>query len=205
LAADFRAPTPSAAAELLVVEKETIVKRLTEMRTRLVTVARVIMRNQSTALDRFAGRLQDPRKRLTLLWMRIDELQRRLIAFTELLIGNRIKGLEAEGRALISQSPMHAIVSLKDQLGFQKRTVVGSMKGRLWQQNMSLSLLEEKVKDLSPISILKRGYSITRRLPGKKILKDASDIEEGDRVDVTLARGELECRIEKVIFIQETL
>jgi exodeoxyribonuclease VII large subunit len=137
--------------------------------------------------------------------MRIDELQRRLIAFMELLIGNRIKGLEAESRALISQSPMHAIVSLKDQLGFHKRTVVGSMRRRLWQQNMSLSLLEEKVKDLSPISILKRGYSITRRLPGNEILKDASDIEEGDRVDVTLARGELECRIEKVIFIQETL
>ena len=62
---------------------------------------------------------------------------------------------------------------------------------------MAFSLLDEKLKDLSPHAVLKRGYSITRILPDKKILRDAADASMGERVNVTLAEGGLDCLIEK--------
>jgi exodeoxyribonuclease VII large subunit len=51
---------------------------------------------------------------------------------------------------------------------------------------------------LSPLSILKRGYSITRKLPDLQVLKEASAVERGARIQVLLARGQLECQVEEV-------
>ena len=64
---------------------------------------------------------------------------------------------------------------------------------------MNVSLFEEKIKDLSPLSVLKRGYSITMRLPDKRILKDVADVKRGDRVNILLAEGELESLVEKIM------
>jgi exodeoxyribonuclease VII large subunit len=54
-----------------------------------------------------------------------------------------------------------------------------------------------KLDSLSPLSILQRGYSITRKLPSLQILRDASDVQEGDKVEVKLYRGALICGVEK--------
>ena len=72
------------------------------------------------------------------------------------------------------------------------------MLRRLKDYGTALSLLEGKVEGLSPISILKRGYSITRKLPEKKILKSVSSLAKGNRVNVLLAEGEMDCVIEKI-------
>jgi len=54
-----------------------------------------------------------------------------------------------------------------------------------------------KLDSLSPLSILQRGYSITRKVPSLQILRDATDVKEGDRVEVKLFRGKLLCGVEK--------
>jgi len=50
---------------------------------------------------------------------------------------------------------------------------------------------------LSPLSILQRGYSITRKIPSLEILRDAAHVREGDRVEVRLYKGILLCGVEK--------
>jgi len=61
---------------------------------------------------------------------------------------------------------------------------------------MQLILLEKGLRDLNPMAILKRGYSITFNLPEKDILKKASGVHPGDRVMVQLGEGRLTCRVE---------
>ena len=73
----------------------------------------------------------------------------------------------------------------------------------LKEKSMDLSLLAGKIKDLSPLSILQRGYSITRKLPGKTILKDVSALNRGDNIHITLAEGEIESRVEKITAREE--
>ena len=70
----------------------------------------------------------------------------------------------------------------------------GSVTG---SQRVGMSHLEERINDLNPLSVLNRGYSITRKLPENLIMKDVAGVKKGDRVHVTLAEGELECEIEK--------
>jgi exodeoxyribonuclease VII large subunit len=72
------------------------------------------------------------------------------------------------------------------------------MEKKLGEMAMNRALLTKQLTDLSPLSVLQRGYSITLKLPEKRVLKDTSGVEKGDRVQVLLSEGELGCRIEKV-------
>ncbi|MDY7037653.1 MAG: exodeoxyribonuclease VII large subunit, partial [Thermodesulfobacteriota bacterium] len=142
--------------------------------------------------------LRDPRKRIADSWMRLDELNSRLIRLISQMIKEYNKHLVSEGRTLLLHSPKNLFSFMNQSIDFQKRSLALTMIRRLKDHQKDLSLFETKIKDLSPFSVLKRGYSITRKLPEKMILKDVSGIKRGDNVNVILAQGEIECRIEKI-------
>ena len=198
LAADLRAPTPSAAAELLVVEKEALTNRLDKIKDRLVSGIVLTIKYQTQELERLAKGLVDPRKRLADIWMRLDEIHSRLSRGINLIMRDRWTRLNTEGRSLLLHSPMHIMSSIKQQLDFQKTSLARALKSRLGEKQMALSLLEKRMNDLNPLSILKRGYSITRKLPEETVLRDVSGVKKGDQVQVLLSEGGLKCRIEKV-------
>jgi exodeoxyribonuclease VII large subunit len=198
LAADVRAPTPSAAAELLVAEKETLVNRLNQARTRLISAMGLAIRSRSNDLNRLRNRIQDPKKRLTNLWMRLDDLHGRLMRLISQIIREKRTGLASEMRALRIHSPVNRIRSRQEQLDFQMEKLIQTMRRQIKERGMKRSLMERRITDLSPLSVLKRGYSITLKLPEKRILKAASGVKTGDRVQVLLGEGELECRVETV-------
>lgn len=198
LAADLRAPTPSAAAELLVAEKEALVNRVSEMRDRLISRTGLNLKNHTQRLEVLVRGLKDPRKRFAETWLRLDEIHTRLVRITDLIVRNLQKRLRTERRALHLNSPAGIISSMRQRLEFQKISLDRAIKGQLASKQTALSLLEKGIQDLSPLSILRRGYSITRKLPGRNLLRDTSGVQKGDQVEVLLAEGELECRIEKV-------
>lgn len=198
LAADVRAPTPSAAAELLAAEKEDLIRRLNQSGTRLISAMGLAIRRHADELNRLKHRIQDPKKRLMNLWMRLDEFHNRLIRLTEQVIREKRAGLSSEMRALRLHSPVNRIRSREQQLGFQMERLARAIQRRLRETEMKRSLLERRITDLSPLSVLKRGYSIALKLPEKQVLKAASSLERGDLVQVLLGEGELECRVETV-------
>jgi exodeoxyribonuclease VII large subunit len=198
LAADLRAPTPSAAAELLVVEKESLVTRLEELKNRLVSLIRIIIKDRKQELAHVSKGLHDPGKRLADTWMRLDGIHSRLVRMMELTIRGAWKRLNTEARTLILHSPANIMTSLRQRLDFQKTSLGRAMNRSLADRNMSLSLLNKRIEDLSPLSILKRGYSITRKLPEKTVVRNTAGLEKGEQVQVLLGEGQLECRVEKV-------
>jgi len=199
LVADLRAPTPSAAAELLVLEKESLVERLNEIKLRIHSGFKAHLSNLNQRLILVSKGLRDPKKRIADSWMRLDELDNRLIRLMDLIVRETKKRLTSEGRALLFHSPINMFSSLQQKNDFERRSLIRIMMRRLNESRMNLSLLEEKIKDLSPFSVLKRGYSITRKLPEETVLKDVSDVKKGDHVNIMLAEGELESRIEKIM------
>ncbi len=198
LAADFRAPTPSAAAELLVAEKESLLSRIVDMKTRLVSAMRLRNKEMAKELERLSKGLRDPRKRLADMWLRLDEIYSRMVRGIDMVVRDGRSRLSSEGRALVLHSPVNMVTSLTRQLDFQNISLVRAMNRRLGDKQIALSHLEKRVQDLSPLSVLNRGYSITRILPEKRILRDTSGVHKQDQIQVLLAKGELECRVEKV-------
>ena len=198
LAADLRAPTPSAAAELLVIEKESLLDRLDELKNRLVSGIRLNIKSRTRDMGRLTQRLKDPRKRLAETWMRLDEIHSRLIRFMNMILLDTRRSLGTELRSLLLYSPANMIKSMRQGLNFQKTSLCRAINSLIGDKHRALSLMEKSIQDLSPLSILKRGYSITRKLPEKRVLKDTSGVQKGDQVQILLAEGDLECRIEKV-------
>jgi exodeoxyribonuclease VII large subunit len=199
LAADFRAPTPSAAAELLVVEKESLKERLLQIRGRLSTALKTYVSGLQEKLRLLSKGLRDPRKRLADSWMDLDEFHNRLVRSMELMLSGQKKALAGEWRALTLYSPLLRIEGLKQKRDFQKRALSFLMHKKLKELQMSVSLMREKMKAISPLAVLERGYSITKKLPEGWLVRSSGEVRKGDQVSVKLARGELECRVEKIV------
>ncbi len=196
LASDLRAPTPSAAAELMVAEKETLERRLNDLKSRLVAAIRQKQRHNRETFHKLKNRLRDPRKRLSDVWIHLDEMQQRLIRLMRLYLHHNRMTLGEKSNALRIHSPQGLIVSRRQNLDFQRASLIRVMDSRLRGLRMELILLEKGLQDLNPMAILKRGYSITFNLPGKGVLKKASGVRPGDQVMVQLGEGRLTCRVE---------
>ena len=199
LAADLRAPTPSAAAELLVVEKETLKQQIMQLQTRLQTGLKTELAVLQEKLRFLSKGLRDPRKRLADSWLRLDEIESRLGRMMSFVIMDRKRSLAAGERALILHSPLKIVSGLKQRIEFQSRSMTMMVARKLKDCRMEISMLQEKLKDMSPLSVLGRGYSITRKLPERRVLRSSSQASQGDRVNVRLAEGELECLVEKIV------
>jgi exodeoxyribonuclease VII large subunit len=143
-------------------------------------------------------RLRDPKKRIADLWLRLDELNIRVVRIGELMISSRKILLSAEQRALLSNSPEKKMQSLERTLIFNRHVLEHVVFKVLKERGLGLDLLKEKMKALNPYSILERGYSITMKMPEKKTLRSVSGLEAGGKVRVILHDGELDCRIESI-------
>ena len=199
LAADLSAPTPSAAAELLVAEKEYIIKDLNNIREHLRSVMTADLNSLSRVLIMLGKGLRDPRKGISDSWMRLDELNNRLIRMMDFILSEQRARISSEGRSLLLHSPEKRITALVQTIAFRRQIFEHMIDKYIKERHATLNLLEGKIKELGPFSVLKRGYSITRKLPDKTALRSATGIMAGDSVNVILAEGEIDCLVEKVI------
>ena len=72
------------------------------------------------------------------------------------------------------------------------------MNRKLQACRSQLVLLEDRAKALSPLAILKRGYTITRHLPENRVMTHVRNISLGDKVKVILAEGEMSCSVDRI-------
>ncbi len=197
LAADFRAATPSVAAEILVQEKESLQNRLEAAHARLKTAILLKIGTRGELVHSLTARMKSPRKKIQDQLFRVDDLFVRLTRLMRNAIEVKRQGLSAEMRALRLHSPAMRAASMRQMLAFQQVSLARAIHQRLADLKMERSLLEKRINDLSPLAILDRGYSITSKLPEKTILKDAGCVRKGDAVHVLLAKGELSCVVEE--------
>ena len=196
LAADLRAPTPSAAAEIIVMEKESLQKELADLKEYIRTVFLNNINNMKLELSVLKKGLRDPGKNIADSWMKLDDLNGRIIRDIKQILAQLKKNLNAENRAILSHSPAVTMSSLKRTIAFNREMLSHIISKRIYENRMTLSLFEQKLKDLSPYSVLSRGYSITRTLPDRKVLRSTSGVTAGDRVNIIVTDGELFCLIE---------
>ena len=196
LAADFRAATPSVAAEILVQEKEALQNKVDTLQARLKTTMVLKVGMLQDRLNSLQERMKSPRRKIQDQLLRVDDLYFRLMRLMRQSIQLKKQGLSAETRALRLHSPAMRVASMRQMLVFQQVSLSRAIRQRLADLKRERSLLEKRINDLSPLAILDRGYSITSKLPDKTILKEAGGVGKGDTIHVLLARGGLTCVVE---------
>jgi exodeoxyribonuclease VII large subunit len=197
MVADVRAPTPTAAAELVSPDQLEWRQRFEHIEIRLQRRLRDLLRERAQHVDWLAARLVHPRARL-------ENLNQRLETLTHRLIGSQSKHLHTTqlmlhflSNRLTYCSPLARLRELqldRQHLYERLRQAVGQL---LTQQRTKLTHFAHALHTLSPLATLERGYAIVRREATGEILRDATKVAIGERIEARLAHGQLLGRVEE--------
>jgi exodeoxyribonuclease VII large subunit len=196
--ADLRAPTPSAAAELAVQNKVELSQSLHHHLRRLAHAGRFFLETRREKISSLASRLIDPRKKVADLRLRLDESFSRLANACRQTLGRRKEQLDSRYAHLLLLHPGRKVADYEQRLSQLSRALAMASRGTLRLLRQKTEGQNGRLQTLSPLAVLERGYSITRILPSKKILRQASDLERDDRVNVRVSQGSFTARVEEI-------
>jgi exodeoxyribonuclease VII large subunit len=203
--ADVRAATPSAAAEMVVARKDEFEERVEQLRRRIAQALEHRMTALRGRVDRLAGhqaflavghaaqmaaqRLDEVTFRAdTAMDKRLRELRARLTT-----ISGRLEGFRLDRQ----------VREIRTRLGHLASRLTSGQRAYLALAGERLSRASAQLEAMSPLAVLGRGYSLSWDAKGN-LLRNASDVERGDWIRLTLHRGELDCRVENRRLAKET-
>jgi exodeoxyribonuclease VII large subunit len=195
--ADERAPTPSAAAELIIPKKEDLLELLKGKRQVISHHTNNYLDTAQAGLDKTKNSLvfRQPYRRIEDLSQQIDDFERRMgsrLVQKQELVRNRFSSL---AHGLRQSSPLKRIKLSKEKLDRMREKLETLGKMRIEKEKEKLSSGKNRLRDLSPLSILKRGYSICFSYPKGEIITAYKQVKEGERIRIKLHRGTLYSRI----------
>lgn len=193
--ADVRAPTPSAAAELLAPHSADLRQRLEGLRQRLLLRMRDRLQREAACLESLTRRLRHPGERLLQQSQRVDDLEQRLARAIDrrLCVGHeRLARLETR---LAAQHPGRTLNLLRQRLEHLANRLPRAMNDSLKGRRQRLAGLGQTLNVVSPLATLGRGYSILLDEHGHAI-RSASQTHPGQRLQARLGEGRLLVRVE---------
>ncbi|MBW1698252.1 MAG: exodeoxyribonuclease VII large subunit [Deltaproteobacteria bacterium] len=195
--ADLRAPTPSAAAELIVPVKADLQKKCYDLAHSLNSKMNLLLERLRKQVADLSNRLVDPRKRVYDLRLRCDDLTDRLIHIFQQWINQKREHLLWKTHRLYSNNPMVYIDKNRVMLDKLKYNLLSLFKKLLIENHTTLRELTGKLDALNPKSVLQRGYSITLSLPQQSIVTDSTSVKIDQKLKVLLAKGSLTCQVKR--------
>ncbi len=195
--ADCRAPTPSAAAELLSPDRQEWLARLSALQLRLRRAIHLRLQERQKTLEWMGKRLKHPGRRLQEITQRVDELEQRLGHAQRNHLRHCTARLAQLRARLERHTPMHRLERLETHRQDLGRRLHTATVHRLTHQRQRLATLARALDAVSPLATLGRGYAIALRSDGS-VLRSSGETAPGERVEVRLAKGQLLCRIEEI-------
>ena len=193
--ADVRAPTPSAAAELLAPSSADLQQRLNGLQQRLLLRMRDRLHRDAMRLESLTRRLRHPGERLQQQAQRIDDLEQRLLRAIDRRLCSGQERLARLDTRLAAQHPGRTLKLLRQRLEHLSERLPRAMQASLNGRRQQLQGLTQTLHIVSPLATLSRGYSILLDERGQAIRR-ASQAHPGQRLKARLGEGELEVRVE---------
>ncbi|MDZ4678640.1 MAG: exodeoxyribonuclease VII large subunit [Oligoflexia bacterium] len=185
--ADLRAPTPSAAAELVVKNKADLQERLRLLASQLTQQMMKKLQLVKAHAQQTAKRLIDPKRRLQDLMLRSDEWTERLLQSMQRFIQDS----ELQVKFLLERmgTPEKHLELAVQKLVYADEKLRLGMNKCVDKKRSEFSSLAALFDGLSPLKVLGRGYSIVKKQD--QIIKSAAQVNTGDLVQISLSEGEL--------------
>ncbi|HEY6874448.1 MAG TPA: exodeoxyribonuclease VII large subunit [Geobacteraceae bacterium] len=194
--ADLRAPTPSAAAELVVKSKEELEAGLEALSHRLRQGMKHRLAGMKGETETLAGSLKDPSMLLGHLAQRCDDLYERLCSAATAGLARRSDKLAFCRDHLRLVNPAVQVERARELLISSVARGENAIRRILDRNRETAAIAAGKLHTLSPLLTLFRGYAIVCRLPEKAVIRDGRSLAPGDLVDITFQRGGALCVVE---------
>lgn len=188
--ADLRAPTPSAAAELVIRSRQELEEQLEGMEGRLKKAAqyRLLMARQHLtemsqhgAFARMMEAIRRPQQRL-------DELEYRSVQAQKSILEAQRRRFDALAAAVKHYDARRILGNVRREVDGTVHALTSGMRNLLLQKKLRLDRTTAQLQALSPMAILERGYALVFDSSGK-LLKDSSRTGPGDEISAKLAKG----------------
>ena len=196
--ADLRAPTPSAAAELVVQEHEALVDSVNQLSSRLQRVMDGMIKYYTSRIDRAQSSFifRRPEELLRQQRQQLDEARMQLDrVLSERLVDARHR-LNAATRTLTLLSPDQQLERAHERLTTLRQRLNASAHSLIDNKRATFHPLVAQLDALSPLAILGRGYSLVRKEDGN-LVRTSKDIKKDDTVNITLGKGSATALIQK--------
>lgn len=188
--ADVRAPTPTAAAEMIAREKSELVADLAQRRARLQRGLRTQLERKRSQLDKLRGRVADPRRLIGDRKLRLDRLRQRLEDAFQRELAARSEKVRKLRERLQEQHPREKLHRLAGDVARLSEKLKALARRLLATRRHRFEGLSGRLEALSPLKVLARGYAVAFDERGHALTK-ASQVEAGERLRVRLHEGEL--------------
>jgi len=192
--ADVRAPTPTAAAELIARVKDDLAADLAQRRARLGRAMRGQVERKRGFLDKLRARVADPRRLIGDRKLRLDRARQRLEDALRDQLGSRQQLLRTLRERLQSQHPRERLHRLEREVARLEQKLKALAGRTLAARRHRYEGLTGRLDALSPLKVLARGYAVAFDQRGHALLQ-ASQVQPGERVRVRLHEGELSAEV----------
>jgi exodeoxyribonuclease VII large subunit len=195
--ADLRAPTPSAAAEMVVTAKEEFCARIDRLQGRLDAAMRSDIQRRRTVLHVLTSRrgLAGWHVRVAMQGRHVSELTHALRRAASSLVTRRSREHQARAVRLESSDVRRSLAAVRARLAAADSRLHVTA-GRVQERAAAkLTALAGRLETLSPLAVLARGYAVCWNADRTAIVRQASAVTPGDLVRVTLHEGEIDCEV----------
>lgn len=193
--ADLRAPTPSAAAELVVRDRRELEEGLRQLSARLQRAMMGSLQKRKLGVMALADRLRSPQARLGEQRRQLERVQARLQGVAERNIQVRRRQLEGLESTLLALSPRTRLFQSRTRLDELTQRLTRAIERQQEARRMRLARDIATLDALSPLAVLGRGYAIVQRQGVRGVIKEADAVSVGEEIQIRLHRGRLNCRV----------
>ena len=189
--ADLRAPTPSAAAELVAKSSAEITQRLQHIDRALTSNMQKYLRHKLQNLVLTAKRLADPKKKLQDYAFRNDELLTRLEQGMKAYLAHLGKDVLLLEKKLVS--PKDVILRLRGRIETAQLKMNNRLNNKIQQLDLKVKSKMAMLDSLSPLKVVDRGYSITT--VNDVVVRSVSQVQAGEKIAVKVTDGVIQAEV----------
>ena len=197
--ADMRAATPSAAAELIVPHQHELIETLEQYNNALIYMIQDKIGNFYQSVDWFTQRLEylHPEQIITRNKDKLTELKRRAFSALQLKISYQHSNLDKLLVRFENQSPKSLLQAANINLTNLRQILIRVVHNQIEQKSQQLATLSRTLNAISPLSTLNRGYAIVTKALNKQVLRNADDVDSGEKILIRLAQGSLSAHVDE--------
>jgi exodeoxyribonuclease VII large subunit len=196
LVADARAPTPTAAAELVVPLQRELAAKLEEHRCALALALERHLDKRRRIVHSLRARLRDPRTAIRAARARTSEIRLRLNRAAQRALAESRECVIGFEKRLLFASPTRRVAGDRARIEEAVPRLSVSMRNRAAFARERLARLAASLSSLSPLGVLERGYAVVWKAGASAPLRAAGDVRSGEELRIRLARGRLRARVE---------